>query len=252
MLKQYLILALTIPFILSNFARADQLAPVVSDVQVKYVADTVAMITWTTDEQSNSIIRYDLIDNIWETYTFSKNVAEPVKDHTIIVTNLQPMTEYFFRVGSEDPEGNGPLLNPNATNPSNEMTFTTAVGPDVTAPQIVGDVILTEITDTTVVIEWTTDEPGDSEVQYDTMSASWASYAFSENDSKMDTDHENTITGLAPNTLYFFRVSSTDLFGNNHATSLVDKNPSIEYNFITEDDNGGGGGAPFCFVGSIR
>ena len=51
----------------------------------------------------------------------------------------------------------------------------------------------------------------------------------------MVTLHQVTISGMAPNSLYFFRVSSADASGNNHKTSNVDKNPSIEYNLTTKE-----------------
>ena len=60
---------------------------------------------------------------------------------------------------------------------------------------------------------------------------------MNEYDEKMDTIHEITIRGLKPDTLYFFRVSSTDLAGNDHATSNSDLNPSQEYTFITLSPN---------------
>ena len=84
-------------------------------------------------------------------------------------------------------------------------------------------------------MSWTTDEPGNSQVRYDTTSKYWQGYGFGENDAEMVTEHSVTITGLSPSTLYYIRVSSTDASGNNYDTSFNDKNPSIEFNTITSD-----------------
>ena len=114
--------------------------------------------------------------------------------------------------------------------------LTSFVYADEIAPQI-SNVIVTSVTDETAVIEWLTDEPGDSIIQYDTISRGWGGYAFNEYDAKMDTIHEITIKGLSPETKCYFRVSSTDLDGNDHATSDSDMNPSQEYTFITLSSN---------------
>ena len=132
--------------------------------------------------------------------------------------------------------GNGPGLNSGDTNPSNEMTFRSAAGLDVTAPQI-SNFRVTSMSDSTTIIAWTTDEPGNSQVQYDMNSNNWEDYRFSENDMAMVTEHSVVLTGLSPSTLYFIRASSTDSRGNNYLTSLNDKYPSMEINTFTLDAN---------------
>jgi hypothetical protein len=114
--------------------------------------------------------------------------------------------------------------------------LTSFVYADEIAPQI-SNVTVTSVTDETAVIEWLTDEPGDSIIQYDTASRGWGGYAFNEYDIKMDTKHKVTVTGLSSDTLYYFKVSSTDLAGNDYATSVSDMNPSFEYTFITLSPN---------------
>ncbi len=77
---------------------------------------------------------------------------------------------------------------------------------------------VTRITQTSAVIMWTTCEPATSRVVYDTVTHPGQNpavgngnygYAFttSRNDAKV-TQHEVTLTGLNPNTTYYFRVLS--------------------------------------------
>jgi len=214
----------------------DGLAPSITSLRVFFVTNTTALIIWNTDEPSNSIIKYGVFNEDWDNYPFEEADAGMVTYHSITITGLQPDTLYYFRAGSTDAKGNGPWLNDDTqeTNPSNEMTFRSAVGPDVTAPQI-SNFRATTTSDQVAVIDWTTDEPSNSQVRYDIESHSWQDYLFGENDAEMVTEHSVTVTGLSPSTLYYIRVSSTDASGNNYDTTFNDKNPSIEYNIVTSD-----------------
>ena len=215
----------------------DEIAPLVTELRVFFVTNTTALITWNTDEPSNSLVQYGVIGDDWDGYMFDENDAGMVTYHSITLTGLQPGTQYYFRVGSTDARGNGPWLNTRESNPSDEMTFTSAIGPDKTAPQI-SDVRIHAENEQTAVVEWITDEPGNSQVRYDIVSRQWADYEYGENDAGMVTEHSVTITNLVPSTLlkdqlYYIRVSSTDASGNNYNTSLNDRNPSVEYNLTT-------------------
>jgi hypothetical protein len=212
----------------------DEIAPNISNVTVGYFTNKTALITWDSDEPGNSVVEYGEAGSAWGGYPSTEGDAVMEKTHSVTLTGIQPATQYFFRVGSTDAQGNGPDLNPGTSNPSDERTFTSAVGPDETAPQIIGGSVVASKTDNTAIIQWTTDEPGNSQVQYQTSSADWGTYDYAENDAELKTDHSVTLTDLSPDTLYYYRVSSTDASGNNHATSTKDRNPSIEYNLSTE------------------
>ena len=144
-------------------------------------------------------------------------------------------------------------------NPSAEYSFKSEKGPDQSAPQVSNVKTAVNAAERTAMVTWTTDEPGNSQVQYDRDSRAWGGYAFSENDSGMVKQHSVTLTDLETDVLYYVRVSSVDASGNNHAASSADKNPSVEYNFkLTtsqpktassgDDDEAGA----TCFVDSMR
>ena len=172
------------------------------------MTDTTAVVTWTTDEASDSIVQYGTTSG---SYPLSKNSNNLVTSHSVTLTGLNDNTTYFFRVESTDSSGNGPTI-------SNELNFTTDLTPDTTAPTI-SNVQVTSITETTAVISWTTNEPSDSEVQYDSASRLWGSYPWGENDTSLVTSHTITLTGLEADTTYYFRVGSTDGSGNGPTTS---------------------------------
>jgi hypothetical protein len=81
---------------------------------------------------------------------------------------------------------------------------------DATPPAI-SAVNATGIGGATATITWVTDETADSQVEYGTTTAYGASTVL---DPALLTAHSERLAGLAPSTLYHYRVRSTDAAGN--------------------------------------
>ncbi len=64
---------------------------------------------------------------------------------------------------------------------------------------------------TSATVTWTTDEPSDSRVNYGTSSGS---LNLNQSNAALVTSHSITLSGLSPNTTYFFQVRSADASGN--------------------------------------
>lgn len=95
---------------------------------------------------------------------------------------------------------------------------------DVTAPTI-SNITVSDMTDNTVTIDWTTNEQTISLVQYGTTT----SYGSTANSSSSGTTtHSAVLINLVPDTAYHFRIKATDLAGNIAY--------SIDDNFGTEAD----------------
>ncbi|MGC9323950.1 MAG: S8 family serine peptidase [Desulfomonilia bacterium] len=198
-------------------------APWISEVTISGISETEATITWVTDEASSSIIRYDTVSAAWEDYSFSSTNQDLVSFHTMTLTGLLPDTRYSFRVGSSDQSGNGPDLNPNATNPGEEITFQT-----VSAAPVITDLTVADVTETSSTIQWSTNEPSDSCIRYGTASSSWQDYPYSVTDDAMVTFHSITLSGLADGTPYYIRAGSTDASGSGPDLNPNETNPSAE------------------------
>lgn len=80
----------------------DFAAPVIANVQAANVTGTGALITWTTDENSNSVVEYGLTTGYGSTSSNSTNVTS----HSITLSNLAANTLYHYRVKSTDPFDN--------------------------------------------------------------------------------------------------------------------------------------------------
>lgn len=85
---------------------------------------------------------------------------------------------------------------------------------DTTAPTI-SNVQVTNITSTSSVVTWDTNENATGEVNFGLT----PSYSFSTSQAGMLTSHSVTLEGLAANTIYNFRILSGDAAGN-YATTL--------------------------------
>jgi hypothetical protein len=88
--------------------------------------------------------------------------------------------------------------------------YAAAYGIDGTPPVITG-IASVPATDGTAAISWTTSEPADSRGEYGTSADALTLVA---GHSDAVTAHTVTLSGLAPNTTYFYRVRSADSVGN--------------------------------------
>ncbi len=178
----------------------DTTGPVISDLRVTSVTETGATVKWTTDEKATSEVQLCLGDSCLPTQGDTENL---VKSHSVVVTDLDRSTTYHVTVFSKDSSGNEAAS-------KTELTFTTGMQSDTTEP-LIDDIDVSGITDVSVIINWTTNENANSQVEYGKTS----SYGnTSQLDSSLTLDHSVKLTGLDSNTTYYFRVLSKDSSGN--------------------------------------
>ena len=94
---------------------SDATPPIISAVANGTPSVSSVTITWTTDEASDSVVKYGTVT---DTYTNSKSDTSMVTSHSITLTGLVSNTTYYFVVNSTDASGN--------SNESAEHNFTTA------------------------------------------------------------------------------------------------------------------------------
>lgn len=164
--------------------------PVYSDVN----NDSVD-IGWTTDINSDSYVVYSASSDMSGSSEVGQ--SESVTDHTVSLTGLTTGQKYYFYIKS------GNATRKNTVDGVNKYyTFTTAS--DVTAPTIssVGDTSKR----TSSVITWTTDEQSTSKVEYGLT----GSYGSTESSATMTRKHSVSLSGIDPNTTYYYQVISVD------------------------------------------
>lgn len=202
-------------------ATIDTNPPTISDVSVVSLTTSSATINWTTEEVANGEIEYGTTPSYGSTTTFDPALS---MNHSIILSGLTANTLYHYRIKSSDEVGNL------ATSPDN--TFTTEINAgaspgstpstgsgqagssqagsgagssSVQASAIISGVETAEVASSSATIKWMTDIPSDSQVEYGDSSLFGQTTTL---DSTLSTSHSVTISGLSPNTNYYFRVRS--------------------------------------------
>ena len=204
----------SIDLTLTTSTTVDNTPPVISNIQA-LVTDNTATITWNTNEAANSLVDYGLTNGYGE----SNSVAALVTAHRLTLTGLTPGTLYHYRVGSSDANGN--------STSSIDLTLTTNTTVDNTPPVISN--IQALVTDNTATITWNTNETANSLVDYGLTNG----YGESNSVAALVTAHSLTLTGLTPETLYYYQVSSIDA-SNNMSGSFTD---NLIFTTATTPDN---------------
>ncbi|MHA2345341.1 MAG: extracellular solute-binding protein [Candidatus Hodarchaeales archaeon] len=197
----------------------DTTNPIISNVQVTDDYNVSAVVNWETDEIATSTVEYGLttsLDQIEsnEADIFASNEF-PVSDHSVLLKNLVPGGEYYFKVSSKDLSGNE-IVDDNS---GSLYSFTLV---DTAPPQISN--MLTSVSNDTAVISWNTDEFSDSGVNYG-LTTSLGTTVY---DSTEYRSHEVTLSGLSPETQYYFEINSSD-----GVFFTLDDNTGSYYTFTT-------------------
>src|SRR5262249_48854965 len=103
----------------------DTVAPIISGVTSSAITTSVATISWTTDENSDSQVEYGLTSSYGSATTLDGSMLTA---HSQILSGLSSNTLYHYRVKSKDASGNL------AT--SGDFNFTTLTPPDTTPPTV--------------------------------------------------------------------------------------------------------------------
>jgi len=177
----------------------DVTAPLISNVLVSNVTANSAVITWTTDEPADSQIDYGLT----KTYASSTILdANLVTSHSQGISGLELSTKYFIKVKSRDASGN--------LRDAEDFDFTTTDAADTISP-LISNISVSNITETSVTISWTTNESSDTQVEYG-PSTSYGS--LTSLDTTLATSHSQVISSLSASTIYHYRAISKDASGN--------------------------------------
>ncbi|MBA2480238.1 MAG: fibronectin type III domain-containing protein [Planctomycetes bacterium] len=213
----------------------DTTAPIITGISVGSITANSAVVTWTTNEASDSRVQYGTTTAYGSQTTLN---ATMVTTHSVALSGLTASTLYHLRVLSRDAAGNL------AT--STDVTFTTSAIPDTTPP-VISAIAVSAITASGASISWTTNESSDSQVEYG-LTASYG--AVTAIDSAATTSHVQSLGGLATNTLYHYRVKSRDASGNIAISSDRTFTTAVQTSTVTAQSVQGEGGQPRCGLGT--
>jgi len=201
-----------------TMAITDITPPQISGVNSTSINSSSAVVNWTTNEASDTQVQYGTTTSYGSSTTLNSAM---VTSHSQSISGLAASTLYHYRVLSRDASNNL------AT--SGDYTFTTSALPDTTAP-VISNVQATNITASTVIITWTTNEASTSQTNYGMTSSYGYSTALN---ASLETIHSVSITGLSGYTTYNYRVRSKDAAGNeatsaNYSFTTSNNSPTID------------------------
>ncbi len=177
----------------------DTTAPVISDVTLVPVPSDGINIFWVTDEPAIFAFKYGTNQNYALTESLTNTLSA---SGTVNVSNLLPDTTYYYCITATD----------TANNASNYCdTFITSPAPDTTG-SIISGIANEYLLSTSTKIVWITDEPAFSKLRYGTTSNLGR---VTDLETTTSLQHDVTLTGLTPNTKYYFCIDATDISGNN-------------------------------------
>lgn len=174
-------------------------APDLSVLEIA-VADTTAtsaLIEWRTTAPSLCWIEYgpDV------SYGFAGDVSEhPLTEHATVLGDLAPLATYHFRVHATDACGQHTV--------SDDQLFATPLQDDPGSLAIFG-IVATQVGPTFAVICWRTTNDASSTIFYGPTE----SCSLHEDDHECTNDHCFALTGLQPDSRYYYWVRSENALG---------------------------------------
>jgi hypothetical protein len=192
-------LAVSANFTFTTQAAPDTTPPTISNVAASSITSSGAIITWNTNEASDSQVEYGLTTSYGSSIRLDPTM---VTSHSRPLGSLQANTLYNYRVKSRDAAGNLAV--------SGNFTFTTQATSDTTPPTI-SNVAASNIGTSSATITWSTNETSDSQVEYGLTTSYGSSTPL---DTAMVTSHSMGLSGLEAGKTYNYRVKSKDAAGN--------------------------------------
>ncbi|KKQ59995.1 MAG: Plasminogen, partial [Parcubacteria group bacterium GW2011_GWE2_38_18] len=200
--------------------------PEISNVTVATTTLSTATITWDTTIASDSFVSYDS-DSL---FASAKEQGDTVitSSHSVTLTGLTPGETYYFKVRSTAEDRSSTLIVPET---GSFQTSQDTAGPEITFSP---DSDLT-YSNTSATLSWTTNEAATSSVYYGTDQNSLTEHA--DRLVTLNENHYFSITGLTASTTYYYKLVSTDSYGNQTEKNNDDGSALQFTTLITRDTN---------------
>ncbi len=183
----------------TTLAEADTEGPLFTVLPAaEHVSDTVIVVVWKTNESSTTELLYRVES---DTAFVTGPAGAAGTNHRGAIGGLTPGTSYVLRARSVDASGN-PSVGP-------DLTVTTAPPVVESIPIRVSNVSVVGRTESQAIIDWSTNQPGSSVVEYGLGSTLRTSQTETGEDGVLE--HRVTLSRLTDDTPYFYRaISGTD------------------------------------------
>lgn len=189
---------LSAPFDVRTLSVADTVAPVFLETPTACnINRQLIQLCFRTDEPASVVIEYGTHPNDLGSVEAR---AQLLRQHTMPINGLSPLTAYFFRVSVTDEAGN--------TSVSAPIQTTTLSGGNGTPSFLAAPTVAYKSKDR-AVISWETNRPCSALVEYGE-----SSFDLQASDGQLRTKHSIVLPNLVAGQSYQFRVTATDVDGN--------------------------------------
>jgi hypothetical protein len=187
----------------SGQATTDNAAPVFGPLPaIIGVTDSAIVVTWGTDEPADSRLLYGNAINSLTDSVVSKQFTQA---HVLAAKGLEPGTEYFLAVSSQDYNGN-------RTVKALQRPVMTKAAPDNIPPIFVGGPVAEGIGQSRVKIAWVTNEPTRADVRI--LGIGEADLDTTISSDVVKRKHSIDVLGLTAGSRYAFSVAAYDAANN--------------------------------------
>jgi len=173
--------------------------PTITGVVGSNITSSSITLSWMTSAPSDTEIESGLTSAYG---TISVLGTALVTSHSGTLNGLTPGTTYHYRARSQDQSGTVAV--------SGDNTFSTLAAQPSSTLAVTWQ-MYSNLRTTGATILWTTNQPGDSQVEYGTTQAYGSKTPI---DPKMDTSHSIFLCGLQPGLAYNYRVVTHDSRGD--------------------------------------
>ncbi|MDD5463648.1 MAG: hypothetical protein PHP62_00690, partial [Candidatus Moranbacteria bacterium] len=191
-----------------------------SSIKVVSTALGQATITWSTGESSSSSVEYGLTTS----YGQKKEDSSKVKEHQIILSELEPGETYHFRVKGQDAEGN--IFS------SSDITF------QPKSPPKISDFRVDSVTEHSAMLYFATSVPTDALITYTDVND--AANSGLQGNPNITAKHEIKLRDLSSGGTFAIKIKVRDEDGNEteetfpNITTTKDETPPIIDNIKTD------------------
>ncbi|MCG8605558.1 PKD domain-containing protein [bacterium] len=170
----------------------------ISNVIVQEVTDISAVISWRTNIPTESKVEYgeDRPEAVPKSSLYTQG-----RSHSVMLTELQPNTTYYFRIRSQPAKGRQQTSAQRFFRTSQKMTST---------PPTVSNVLVEEVEAHSATVLWQTDQLADSRLLLRNVNDRISITIESDT---LSTNHNLTVRGLAGDAEYAYEVFSRNAFG---------------------------------------
>ncbi len=177
----------------------DSAPPEISQVSAADVSASEATISWATDELAQGKIEYGKTAGYGTATPLATDYAT---EHSVSLSNLEPDTEYHYRVVARDESGNEAF--------SLDEIFITDPAPAPAVVFAISHIETASVGTSSATIIWKTNEPASAQVFY----GLGETYASSSSVSAANAvSHEVKLAGLKAGANYFYKAASQNVSG---------------------------------------